>query len=113
MVAAVRGHRAVENQLHWRLDASLGQDTRHLRDQQAAENPALVRKMALKPSRADPSKGSLTLKRKRLGWNNDYLAALLAQIAKCVWSDKSTFVVALGSQPSRPCRTLPAHERPY
>lgn len=83
-LAAVRGHWAVENQLHWHLDVTLRQDAHRLRDQRAAENVALVRKMALNLLRADPSRGSLKIKRKRLGWNDDYLEALLAQIAKCV-----------------------------
>lgn len=83
-LAAVRGHWAVENQLHWHLDVTLGQDAHRLRDQRAAENLALVRKMALNLLRADLSKGSLKLKRKRLGWNDAYLENLLGQIAKCV-----------------------------
>lgn len=81
---AVRGHWAVENQLHWHLDVTLHQDAHRLRDQRAAENLALVRKMALNLLRADPSKGSLKIKRKRLGWSNYHLDTLLAQIAKCV-----------------------------
>lgn len=83
-LTAVRGHWAVENQLHWHLDVTLRQDAHQLRDQRAAENLALVRKMALNLLRADPSKGSLKLKRKRLGWNDELLENLLAQIAKCV-----------------------------
>lgn len=83
-LAAVRGHWAVENQLHWHLDVTLHQDAHQLRDQQAAENLALVRKMALNLLRADSSPGSLKLKRKRLGWSDHHLETLLAQIAKCV-----------------------------
>ena len=81
---AVRGHWAVENQLHWHLDVTLRQDAHRLRDQRAAENVAVVCKMALNLLRADPSRVSLKIKRKRLGWNDDYLEALLTQIAKCV-----------------------------
>ena len=81
---AVRGHWAVENQLHWHLDVTLRQDAHRLRDQRAAENVAVVRKMALNLLRADPSRVSLKIKRKRLGWNDDCLEALLTQIAKCV-----------------------------
>lgn len=81
---AVRGHWAVENQLHWHLDVTLGQDAHRLRQQQAAENLALVRKMALNLLRADTTTVSLKIKRKRLGWNDHYLEDLLARIAKCV-----------------------------
>ena len=80
---AVRGHWAVENQLHWHLDVTLGQDAHRLRQQQAAENLALVRKMALNLLRADTTPGSLKVKRKRLGWNDDDLERLIARIAKC------------------------------
>ena len=83
-LAAVRGHWAVENQLHWHLDVTLRQDAHRLRDQRAAENVALVRKMALNLLRTDPSRVSLKIKRKRLGWNDDYLEALTDRIAKCV-----------------------------
>jgi predicted DNA-binding transcriptional regulator AlpA len=81
---AVRGHWAVENQLHWHLEVTLRQDAHRLRDEQAAENLALVRKMALHLLRADTLPGSLKVKRKRLGWSDARLEALLAQIARCV-----------------------------
>ena len=83
-LTAARGHWAVENQLHWHLDVTLRRDAHQPGDQQAAENLALVRKMALNLLRADPSKGILKLKRKRLGWNDEFLERLLQQIAKCV-----------------------------
>lgn len=81
---AVRGHWAIENQVHWHLDVTLGEDAHRLRDQRAAENLALVRKMALNLLRADPEHGSLKVKRKRLGWDDAYLDRLLAHLTKCV-----------------------------
>jgi hypothetical protein len=63
---------------------TLRQDTHRLRDQRAAENLTLVRKMALNLLRADAAPGSLKVKRKRLGWSDTHSEALLAQIAKCV-----------------------------
>ena len=83
-LTAVRGHWAVENQLHWHLDVTLRQDAHRLRDEWAAQNLALVRKMALNLLRADTAPGSLKVKRKRLGWSDTHLEALLAQIAKCI-----------------------------
>jgi predicted transposase YbfD/YdcC len=82
--AAVRGHWAIENQLHWHLDVTLGEDRHRLRDQRAAENLALVRKMALNLLRADPEPSSLKVKRKRLGWDDAYLNRLLAHLTECV-----------------------------
>lgn len=81
---AVRGHWAIENQLHWHLDVTLVEDAQRLRDKQAVENVALVRKMALNLLRADPEPGSLKVKRKRLAWDDTYLHRLLAQLAECV-----------------------------
>jgi len=83
-LAAVRGHWAVENQLHWHLDVTLGQEAHRLRQQQATEKLALVRKIALNLLRADKTTGGLKIKRKRFGWNDDHLEELLARIAKCV-----------------------------
>lgn len=46
-IAAVRHHWLVENQLHWCLDVSFGQDANQTRNQHAAENLAVVRHFAL------------------------------------------------------------------
>jgi predicted transposase YbfD/YdcC len=45
--AAVRGHWAVENNLHWVLDVTLGEDASRVRDKNAAENMAMIRHTAL------------------------------------------------------------------
>lgn len=46
-IAAVRSHWLVENQLHWCLDVSFGQDANQTRSKYAAENLAVVRHFAL------------------------------------------------------------------
>ncbi|WP_035559885.1 ISAs1 family transposase [Hymenobacter sp. IS2118] len=78
--AAVRDHWAIENKLHWHLDVTLGEDAHRLRQAQAVENLALVRKMALNLLQQDPTRVSIKKKRKRLGWNDAYLEELLTQI---------------------------------
>lgn len=78
--AAVRGHWAIENKLHWQLDVTLREDAHQLRDVQAAHNLTLVRKMALNLLTRDPTKMSMKRKRKRLGWDDSYLEDLLAHI---------------------------------
>lgn len=80
--AAVRGHWAIENKLHWHLDVTLGEDAHRLRDQQAAQNLTLVRKMALNLLQRDPMRVSLKKKRKRLGWDDTYLEELLTHICQ-------------------------------
>lgn len=79
---AVRDHWAIENKLHWHLDVTLAEDAHRLREAQAVENLALVRKMALNLLRLDPMRVSLKKKRKRLGWDDTYLDELLDHICQ-------------------------------
>jgi predicted transposase YbfD/YdcC len=74
---ALRGHWSIENGLHWVLDVVFREDARRLYDRTAAENVALLNRLAVSVLRGDPSKGSLKVKRKRAGWNIRYLAQLL------------------------------------
>jgi predicted transposase YbfD/YdcC len=74
---AIRGHWSIENGLHWVLDVVFREDARRLYDRTAAENVAFLNRLALSLLRGDPSKGSLKVKRKRAGWNIQYLAELL------------------------------------
>ena len=74
---AIRGHWSIENGLHWVLDVVFREDARRLYERTAAENVAFLNRLALSVLRGDPSKGSLKVKRKRAGWNIQYLAQLL------------------------------------
>jgi predicted transposase YbfD/YdcC len=74
---AIRGHWSIENGLHWILDVVFREDARRLYDRIAAENTALLNRLALSLLRGDPSKRSLKVKRKRAGRNIGYLAQLL------------------------------------
>ena len=74
---AIRGHWSIENGLHWVLDVVFREDARRLYDRTAAENTALLNRLAVSLLRGDPSKGSLKVKRKRAGRNIRYLAQLL------------------------------------
>jgi predicted transposase YbfD/YdcC len=75
--ASIRGHWGIENGLHWVLDVVFREDARRLYDRRAAENVALLNRLAVSVLRGDPAKGSLKVKRKRAGWNVLYLARLL------------------------------------
>lgn len=44
---AVRSHWAVENQLHWQLDVSFGEDQRRIRKGHGAENFSRLSRLAL------------------------------------------------------------------
>jgi predicted transposase YbfD/YdcC len=74
----VRSHWGVENRLHWRLDVVMNEDQDRSRLGHAPENLAVLRHMALNLMQKDPTKGSLRGKFKRAGWEDAYLAKLIA-----------------------------------
>jgi predicted transposase YbfD/YdcC len=76
---AIRSHWGIENQLHWQLDVGFSEDYNTTRNGQAAQNLALVRKMAINILKADKtSKLSLKAKRLKAGWNENYLLKILS-----------------------------------
>jgi predicted transposase YbfD/YdcC len=78
----VRQHWQIENGLHWVLDVAFGEDRRRLRDRTAAENVALLNRLAVSLLRQDQSvKAGVKCKRKTAGWNEDYLLHVLQTAA--------------------------------
>ena len=75
-----RAHWGIENSLHWVLDVVMNEDYARNRKDNGPKNLAVLRHMALNIVRKEKSKGSMRLKFKRAGWNDDFLATLLAQI---------------------------------
>ena len=76
---AVRAHWGVENGLHWVLDVVFHEDLARLRSGHAPQNMAIIRHTALNLlSRARPVT-SLKNRRKRAGWNQDYLDQVIRQ----------------------------------
>jgi predicted transposase YbfD/YdcC len=73
-----RSHWGIENYLHWRLDVVMNEDHDRTRLGNGPENLAILRHMAINVMQKDPTKGSLSSKFKRAGWNNGYLTSLLA-----------------------------------
>lgn len=74
----MRAHWGVENQLHWRLDVVMNEDHDRTRLDNAPHNLAVLRHMALNVMQKDITKGSLRTKFMRAGWDDHYLARLLA-----------------------------------
>ena len=74
----VRSHWGVENRLHWRLDVVMNEDQDRNRLGNGPENLAVLRHMAMNVMQNDATKGSLRGKIKRAGWDDAYLARLLA-----------------------------------
>ncbi len=79
--ALVRAHWAIENGLHWVLDVAMDEDQARSRKDHGPENLALLRRLALNLAQLEPSKGSVRGKLERAGWDERFLAALLAQFA--------------------------------
>ena len=75
--ATVRAHWAIENVLHWQLDVSFREDAARNRKDNAPGNIAVLRRRALDVVRQDTSKGSLSIKLKRAGWDEDFLRSIL------------------------------------
>ena len=76
----IRGHWSIENQLHWVLDVDFNEDDSRIRKDNAPENLAVIRHIALNILKQDKSiKGSIKGKRKCAGWDNSYLLKLLKQ----------------------------------
>lgn len=70
---AVRGHWGIENRLHWMLDVVFREDLARLRSGNAPANMAIVRHTAINLlSKAKPTT-SFKNRRKRAGWNANYL----------------------------------------
>src|SRR5215213_2087627 len=79
LAAAIRSHWRVENGLHWVLDVGFREDASRVRERNAARNLALLRKIALNLARADDTlKASLKGKRKYAGWDDAFMATLIA-----------------------------------
>src|ERR671932_886221 len=79
LAMAIRNHWRVENGLHWVLDVVFREDASRVRERDAARNLALLRRIALNLARADTSlKASLKGKRKYAGWDDGFMATLIA-----------------------------------
>jgi predicted transposase YbfD/YdcC len=74
---AARLHWGIENGLHWVLDVSFREDDCRLKDRTAAENLALLRRVAASLFRQDSSKGSISGKQLRAAWDDDFRLHLL------------------------------------
>jgi predicted transposase YbfD/YdcC len=75
---AVRGHWAIENSLHWVLDVTFNEDQSRARDRRLADNLAALRRLAIGLLKQHPSKESIKSKQRMAGWNNNFLAQVLA-----------------------------------
>lgn len=75
---AVRAHWGIENQLHWHLDVSFGEDSSRVRNKNAAGVWNVLRKLALEYLKKQTF-GGLSLKnlRKLAGWDSKFLERVI------------------------------------
>jgi predicted transposase YbfD/YdcC len=82
LASLVRGHWGIENQLHWSLDMTFGEDHSRIRQGHAAENAGLLRRLALSILKQDTwYSNSLRGKRLRAGWETNALEHFLMVFA--------------------------------
>jgi predicted transposase YbfD/YdcC len=74
---ATRDHWGIENGLHWVLDVIFREDDSRLKDRTAAENLGMLRRVAASLFRQDSSKGSVSGKQLRAGWDDEFRLHLL------------------------------------
>lgn len=75
--AAVRSHWGIENALHWCLDVTFREDDSRVRDRNAADNLAWLKRFAITLLKQKPDKESVAMRRRMAGWNDDYLAEVV------------------------------------
>lgn len=75
--AALRGHWGIENNLPWQLDVTFREDAKRVRDRNAAQNLALLRKWALGLLKRSPGKDSIKVKRYKAALNTECLQEIL------------------------------------
>jgi predicted transposase YbfD/YdcC len=75
---AVQQHWGIENSLHWVLDVSFDEDACRIRKDKGAQTFAVLRHIAFNLLRREPHhKRGIKARRKRAGWDHDYLVQVL------------------------------------
>ena len=79
LLHVVRRHWAIENELHWILDVALNEDHSRVRKDQAPENLAVLRHIALNLLKQEKTaKGGIHAKQLQAAWKEDYLLKVLS-----------------------------------
>ena len=78
LARCIRNHWSIENNQHWELDVTFHEDRSRIREGHGPDNFAALRRMALSMVKNETSrKISKKTKRKRAGWDNEYLLRIM------------------------------------
>lgn len=80
LLEVVRAHWSVENNLHWQLDVVFNEDDARSRKDNAPQNLAVIRRMALDILNAHPDKRSIARKTKLAAWRQDFFFELFTHM---------------------------------
>ncbi|HEV3396344.1 MAG TPA: ISAs1 family transposase [Xanthobacteraceae bacterium] len=80
LLQVVRSHWAIENQLHWLLDVVFAEDANRSRKDNAPENLAILRRLAVNIVRSHPAPMSMRQKIKAAGWDDSFLLGLIGHM---------------------------------
>ena len=74
------GHWSIENQLHWQLDVSFPEDESRVRSDNAPQNLAVMRKLALQVLKQLPDNTSIKRKRKKAAQDENFMTTVLKSL---------------------------------
>lgn len=80
LLQVTRSHWGIENQLHWVLDVHFGEDGNRARLDNAPENLARLRRLALNILQSCSGPTSMRRKIKRAGWDDSFLLTLFSHM---------------------------------
>ncbi|SDK05519.1 hypothetical protein SAMN05216338_108311 [Bradyrhizobium sp. Rc2d] len=80
LLDVTRSHWAIENRLHWVLDVHFAEDGNRACKDNAPDNLAILRRLALNVLRAHPDRKSINLKIKRAGWDEIFVMQVLSHM---------------------------------
>jgi predicted transposase YbfD/YdcC len=75
---AVRSHWSIENTCHWSLDITYREDESRTRERHLVENMSWLYRFTLSLLKQHPGRQSLVMKRRRCGWDENFLLEVLA-----------------------------------
>jgi predicted transposase YbfD/YdcC len=78
---AIRSHWSVENNLHWQLDVTFGEDANRVQRRHGGENLALLRRLALSLLKRQGGKESMACKRLAAALDPAFLEEILNEVS--------------------------------